>query len=104
MWIVQTTISGELNEAEVGMWCQSIIDSNLASCVDLKRTNSVFRWEGEIQTNSETILILKTTSEKLASLIDKLKKIHSYECPCVLAINIKKGNSDFLDWITHEVQ
>ena len=53
VWIVQTTLSGELNEAEVGIWCQSIIDSDLAACVDIKRTNSVYRWKGEIHNTPE---------------------------------------------------
>ena len=101
-YLVYVTATSKSEAITLG---QSAVESRNAACANvLGESTSIFRWEGEIQTNSETILILKTTSDKLASLIDKLKKIHSYECPCVLAINIKKGNPDFLDWITHEVQ
>ncbi|MEC7708739.1 MAG: divalent cation tolerance protein CutA, partial [Candidatus Thermoplasmatota archaeon] len=79
--LVQTTLSGELNEAEVGMWCQSIIDSKLAACVDIKRINSVFRWDGEIQNIAEWEIQMKTSESKRSELITRLKSEHSYDLP-----------------------
>ena len=75
VWIVQTTLPGELNEAEVGMWCQSIIDSNLAACVDIKRTNSVFRWEGEIKNTPEWDIQMRTPESKKGELISTRSKL-----------------------------
>ena len=69
VWIVQTTLPGELNEAEVGMWAQSIIDSELGACVDIKRTTSIFRWEGEIQSVPEWDVQIKTAESNKKQLI-----------------------------------
>lgn len=100
-YLLYVTASSKSEALSLG---QSAVKSRQAACANvLGDSTSIYWWEGEIETNTETILILKTTSDKLESLIDKLKKGHSYECPCILAIEIKKGNSDFLSWISKEV-
>ena len=101
-YLVYVTTSSKSEAITLG---QSAVNSRQAACANvLGDSTSIYWWEGEIQTNTETILILKTTSDKLEPLIHKIKTIHSYECPCVLAIEIKNGNSEFLNWITNEVQ
>ncbi len=100
-YLLYVTASSKSEALSLG---QSAVKCRQAACANvLGDSTSIYWWEGEIETNTETILILKTTSDKLESLIDKLKKGHSYECPCILAIEIKKGNSDFLSWISKEV-
>ena len=101
-YLIYVTASSKSEAITLG---QSAVKSRQAACANvLGDSTSIYWWEGEIQTDTETILILKTTSDKLEDLISNLKKIHSYECPCVIAIEIKNGNSDFLNWISHEVQ
>jgi len=101
-YLVYVTASSKSEAITLG---QSAVKSRHAACANvLGDSTSIYWWEGITQTNTETILILKTTADKLESLILKLKKIHSYECPCVLAIEIKNGNTDFLNWITNEVE
>ena len=98
VWIVQTTLPGELNEAEVGMWCQSIIDSNLAACVDIKRISSVFRWEGKIQNTPEWNIQIKTSKSKKSELISKIKSEHSYDVPQILWWPAE-STKEYFDWI-----
>ena len=98
VWIVQTTLSGEMNDVEVGMWCQSIIDSNLAACVDIKRTNSVYRWEGEIHNTPEWDIQIRTSESKKDELISKIESEHSYDVPAILwwAVDSTK---EYYDWV-----
>ena len=96
--IVQTTLSGELNEAEVGMWCQSIIDSKLAACVDIKRTNSVFRWDGEIQNIAEWEIQMKTSESKRSELITRIKSEHSYDLPQIIWWTVQ-SSKEYYDWV-----
>ena len=98
VWIVQTTLPGELNEAEVGMWCQSIIDSNLAACVDIKRTNSVFRWEGETKNTPEWDIQIRTSESKKDQLISKIKSEHSYDVPEIIWWSVK-STKEYYDWV-----
>ena len=98
LWIVQTTISGELNEAEVGMWCQSIIDSNLAACVDMKRTNSVFRWEDEVQNVPEWDIQMRTSESKKSELISKIKSEPPYDVPSITWWSVE-STKEYYDWV-----
>ena len=98
VWIVQTTLPGELNEAEVGIWSQSIIDSNLASCVDIKRTTSVFRWKEEIQSTAEWDIQIRTSEPKKGELISKIKSEHSYEVPQIICWPVE-STKEYYDWV-----
>tara|TARA_B100000214_G_C23974182_1_gene631843 strand:+ start:11546 stop:11860 length:315 start_codon:yes stop_codon:yes gene_type:complete len=98
VWMVQTTLPGELNEAEMGIWCQSIIDSNLAACVDMKRTNSVFRWEGKIQNSPEWDVQIKTSEAKKSQLITKIKSEHPYDVPQIICWPVE-SSKEYYDWV-----
>ncbi|MBI87602.1 MAG: divalent-cation tolerance protein CutA [Euryarchaeota archaeon] len=98
LWIVQTTLPGELNEAEVGIWSQSVIDSKLASCVDIKRTNSVFRWEGEIQNIPEWDIQIRTSESKKSELISKIKSEHSYDVPEIIWWPVE-STKEYYEWV-----
>ena len=97
-WIVKTTLPGEMNEAEVGMWCQSIIESNLAACLNIKRINSVFRWEGEIHNAPEWDIQMKTTESILNELISKIKSEHSYDVPQIVWWSVE-STIEYYNWV-----
>jgi periplasmic divalent cation tolerance protein len=66
--------------------------------------NSLYWWNGEIQDNREVILIAKTRESLVPELIEKVKSMHSYECPCIVSLPILDGNLGFLDWIAAETR
>ena len=100
-FLVYVTTSSE-NEAK--KIAQVLVTGRQAACANiLGKSTSIYNWEGELKTETETVLLLKTTTEKLDPLIKRLKQIHSYECPCIIALGIQKGNTDFLNWISKEV-
>jgi periplasmic divalent cation tolerance protein len=82
---------------------QALLESNLAACVNIiDNMNALYMWEGSLQDDQEVILIAKTTEEQMPALIDKVRAVHSYECPCVLGIPVDSGNPEFVAWIRKE--
>ena len=65
---------------------------------------SVYRWEGAVQEEQETAIILKTRAENIDVLTARVKEIHSYDCPCVVALPVDGGNQEFLSWILRETE
>jgi periplasmic divalent cation tolerance protein len=84
---------------------RDVVALRLAACANvLPGVTSVFRWQGEVQEDGETALILKTRSELVEALTKRVKELHSYDCPCVVALPIAGGNPDFLRWIAEETR
>ncbi len=82
-----------------------VVGDRLAACANvLPGVTSVFLWQGEVQEEGETSLILKTRSELVERLTRRVKELHSYDCPCVVALPITGGNPDFLQWIAEETR
>ncbi|MDR2693297.1 MAG: divalent-cation tolerance protein CutA [Chitinispirillales bacterium] len=79
---------------------RTLVEERLAACVNvIDNMTSVYRWEGEINEDSEAILIVKTSTEKFEALAERVKRLHTYTCPCVISIPIIGGNKEYLDWL-----
>ncbi|MCW5699402.1 MAG: divalent-cation tolerance protein CutA [Rhodospirillales bacterium] len=84
---------------------RTLVDERLAACANvLPSITSVYHWEGDVQEDREVAIILKTRSELVGRLTDRVKEYHSYSCPCIVAIPITGGNPDFLSWIAEETE
>lgn len=82
---------------------RALVEARLAACANIfDGMTSVYRWEGAIQEETEAVLIAKTREDLVSALTAKVKALHSYDCPCVVALPIAGGNSAFLDWIAAE--
>ena len=80
-----------------------LVKQRLAACANiLGRSKSIFWWSGAVQSDTETVMIFKTSDKKIDLLISTAQELHSYDCPAIAALEIKKGNPEFLDWITRE--
>jgi periplasmic divalent cation tolerance protein len=80
-----------------------LVEEQLAACANiLPGATSIFRWQGKLEEASEAVLILKTTEQKLETLIERAKALHSYDCPCIEALPVVEGNRDFLEWVVRE--
>jgi periplasmic divalent cation tolerance protein len=76
-----------------------------AACVNIvPRVDSMFWWEGKLDSTQESLLIIKTKSSVLPQVIDLVKQAHSYTVPEVIALPIIGGNEDYLKWIDEEVR
>jgi len=84
---------------------KALVVSRLAACVNiLDNINSFFMWEGKVQDETEVVMIAKTTPARVPQLVEKVKSLHSYDCPCIVSLPVSDGNRDFLDWIAEEVK
>ena len=93
------------SKAEARNIGKALVESRLAACVNiLDNMQSIYRWEEEIQEDSEVVLIAKTTEKLVPRLIDKVKSLHSYDCPCIVSLPVIDGYPPFLDWIKTEVE
>jgi periplasmic divalent cation tolerance protein len=79
---------------------RTLVEERLAACANiLPGITSIFCWENKMQEASEVVIIAKTTAERLETAIARIKALHSYDCPCVVAVKIDGGNEDFLRWV-----
>lgn len=100
--VVFVTASGD-EEAE--RLARTLLDQHLIACANvIPHLFSLFRWENQVQSAEESLLILKTTSEALPQLTEVVKQHHSYQAPEIIALPIVGGSSDYLSWLAAEVQ
>ena len=65
---------------------------------------SLYRWNGAMQEDQETLLIAKTRHALVNELTEAVLSIHSYDCPCIIELPIQQGNPEFLQWIVSETE
>ena len=99
---VYMTASSNKEAQKIG---KALVESRLAACVNiLDNMQSIYRWEEKVQQDAEVVLIAKTTDNLVAQLIDKVKSLHSYDCPCIVSLPLSDGYPPFLDWVRAEVE
>lgn len=77
-----------------------LLQQRLAACVNiLPKATSVYAWQGEIHTDAEVILLIKTQADRYAALEQALEIQHPYEVPEIIALPIQQGSVPYLDWI-----
>jgi periplasmic divalent cation tolerance protein len=82
---------------------RALVEARLAACANIfDGMTSVYRWQGEVQESGEAVLIAKTRQQLVPALTEKVRALHSYECPCVVSLPITGGHQPFLDWIGAE--
>jgi periplasmic divalent cation tolerance protein len=83
---------------------EMLVGDGLAACVNrLPGVVSNFRWEGRVQQEAETLLLIKTTEDRLEALTARITDLHPYELPEVVAVPVLGGLEQYLDWIRTSV-
>lgn len=79
------------------------INAKLAACANITPSiESIFNWQGQLNSEKESLLILKTQTKHIKDLTNLIKNHHSYDTPCIIFLPIIDGNEDFLNWIENE--
>jgi periplasmic divalent cation tolerance protein len=81
----------------------AVVRARLAACANvIEGMRSLYWWEGDVQEDAETVLLLKTTPRNVGELTAKVCDLHSYDVPCVVEIPLGQGNPDYFAWIAAE--
>jgi periplasmic divalent cation tolerance protein len=95
--VVLITASSEDEAAKIA---RVLVDARLAGCVNIiKNIRSIYSWEGKIEDEPEILMIVKTRKTLFDSLMKKVKELHSYTVPEIIALPIIDGSEDYLRWL-----
>ena len=95
------------DKAEARKIGKTLVEEQLTACVNIiGAMESIYRWEGEIQEANECILIAKTPYHNVNDLTERVKEMHSYDCPCVISLQLaeQEGNEAYQQWLIRETQ
>lgn len=92
------------NRGEAARLAEMLVEKRLAACVQiLPEMESVYRWQGKVERQSEVLLIAKTTGAKFEELEKEVRALHSYETPEIVAFQLTAGSSPYLEWLKTSV-
>jgi periplasmic divalent cation tolerance protein len=82
-----------------------LVEARVAACVNIvPGVESVYRWQGSVETGAEALLVIKTTAAAFPALRERIIEIHSYDVPEVLAIPVADGSAGYLQWLGDQVR
>ena len=86
--------------AEADRVARALVEERLAACVSrIGPIQSVYRWEGKLEQSEEQLLIIKTPKKFFAALEKRVRELHSYAVPEIVALPIVDGSQDYLRWL-----
>jgi len=95
--IVFITASKEQEAVKIA---HALVEARLAGCVNIiKNIRSIYNWKGRIEDEKEFLMIAKTQKRLFKPLQEKVKEIHSYSVPEVIAMPVTEGSADYLTWL-----
>src|ERR1043165_1957783 len=95
--IVLTTAGSEEEARKIA---HTLVERRLAACVNIvPQVESVYRWQGKVESATEWLLVIKTQAGSFERVRDAVKELHSYELPECFMLEITEGDKAYLDWI-----
>ena len=88
---------------QAGELAHKLVEKRLAACVNIvKELASVYRWQGKIHEDPESLLVIKTSRARIGELTDEIVALHPYAVPAVVALPVERGYEQYLRWIVEE--
>jgi periplasmic divalent cation tolerance protein len=95
--IVLTTTDSRESAQKIA---HALVERKLAACVNIvPGMESIYRWQGKVESASELLLLIKTRSERFTEVRDAISELHEYELPECVQIRIEQGSVEYLNWI-----
>jgi periplasmic divalent cation tolerance protein len=99
--IVLTTAGSQEEARKIA---RALVERKLAACVNVvPQIESVYRWQGKVESATEWLLMVKTQAESFARVRDAIKELHSYELPECIMIPVEGSSGEYLNWIGENV-
>jgi periplasmic divalent cation tolerance protein len=99
--IVLTTAGSEDEARKIA---HQLVENRLAACVNvIPQIESIYRWEGKVESSREWLLVIKTTAARSTEVCQKICELHSYEVPECVVLSIEAGSSPYLQWVEKSV-
>jgi periplasmic divalent cation tolerance protein len=89
--------------SDVEKLARLLVEEQLVACINVADVNSFFKWEGTLEEEKEALLIMKTTTNNIDAIVRRVKELHSYEVPEVIALPIIGGFEGYLEWVKESV-
>lgn len=88
------------DEDEAAKIAQTLVAERLAGCVNIvKGVRSIYSWQGKIEDDPEVLMIVKTQRHLFGALKDRVRELHSYTVPEIIALPVVEGSEDYLNWL-----
>ncbi len=99
--LVYTTTDSKSN---ADLLAKSLLESGLIACANIySNVNSIYKWQGNLETNDEFVIIMKTKNDNYAEIEKLILAEHSYTCPAILQIPIMNVNAAYKDWLVNNL-
>ena len=93
------------NEAEAAKIAQALVEERLAACVNIAGPiQSTYRWRGTIEKATEYMLIIKTSTRHFSQVEQRVRELHSYEVPEIVAVALAAGSKPYVAWLAESTQ
>lgn len=85
---------------------RAVVESRLAACVNVMGSpvESIYHWNGKVETAREFLMLIKTSRKRFASLESEVRRMHSYAVPEIVAVPVEQGSRPYLAWIEQSVR
>ena len=91
------------NDANAGSIAEALLKAGLAACVNIvPNIRSIYRWKGKIENDTEFLLLIKTRAEHLSAVEETVRRLHTYDVPEILSVELSQGSKAYLDWLASE--
>jgi len=99
--VIFITASSKEEAENIG---KALVNERFAACCNIvDNISSIFRWEGKICRENEVLLIVKSSSDLFNDIVNKVKALHSYKVPEIIAVPLIYGSEEYLNWIENEI-
>jgi periplasmic divalent cation tolerance protein len=84
---------------------EELLEQYAAACINiLPKVHSIYRWQGQVCDDFESVLVIKTRKDKFSQVKAIISELSGYECPEILAFKVDDGAKQFLQWVDHNVE